>query len=431
MKNTRAMTVTALTALTVSLSGAIAPAASAAGDDGPVTKSSDAFAGSRAAKSVDTKATFDRIVQKLPADWQARRDAARTKLNIDESPVERALRSKLAKAAAAGKGTPNVIDPTQYQCGPTKLDAYVDSILAGTDAGNLQLLSMLGALDAPTYDAILFGTAKGAGYQLLPAYKTSLTSTFGTAQRFWDVRLNDVQLMAMHGQMVVDENRLAATVQYMYGVGAADAKDIARDMISMVRSDPALKNGKNPIFTLNAFAFSGKGDPDPVIRKQKDKMVFGDGILAALKAIGLNQVGPKAVLGHEMAHHVQYEDALFDNTDLTGPEATRRTELMADSFGTYFVTHKKGLAMTPKQILQTEESFYDVGDCAFDNDGHHGTPNQRRAAAAWGAAVVAYSDYPNRVLPSMSLATKFDKVLPELVKPDAPTSIEAYRSAAK
>ncbi|WP_265445541.1 hypothetical protein [Flexivirga meconopsidis] len=431
MKNTRVYAFTALTALTVSLSGAIAPSAHGATDDGPVTKSSDAFAGSRAAKTVDTKKIYDRIVQKLPADWQSRRDAARAKLKIDESPVERALRSKLAKAAAAGKASANVIDPTQYDCGPTKLDAYVDSILANVDAGNLQLLSMLGALDAPTYDAILFGTSNGAGYQLLPAYQDSLTSTFGTAQRFWDVRLNDVQLMAMHGEMVVDENRLASTVQYMYGVGAADATDIARDIITMVKSDNALRNGKNPIFTLNAFAFTGKGDPDPVIRKQKDKMVFGDGILAALKALGLNQVGPKAVLGHEMAHHVQYEDGLFDNTDLTGPEATRRTELMADSFSTYFVTHKKGLAMNPKQVLQTEESFYDVGDCSFDNAGHHGTPNQRKAASAWGAAVVAYSDNPYRVLPSMRLATKFDKVLPELVKPDAPTSIEAYRAAAK
>lgn len=61
-------------------------------------------------------------------------------------------------------------------------------------------------------------------------------------------------------------------------------------------------------------------------------------------------------------------------------------------------------------------------------DGHHGTPNQRRAASAWGAATVACSNAPNKVMPSLKLAAKFDKVLPELVKPDAPNSIEAYRT---
>ena len=35
----------------------------------------------------------------------------------------------------------------------------------------------------------------------------------------------------------------------------------------------------------------------------------------------------------EFGHHVQFEDGLF-NSPLTGAEATRRTELMADAFGT-------------------------------------------------------------------------------------------------
>lgn len=436
MKTTRALAFTTLAALTVSLSGTAVTSAHAAttgsGENSSrsMTQATDSFAKSKAAKTVDTKAIYDRIVKKLPADWQKRRDAARTKLNIDSSPIDQALRSKLKRAAAASNATGKVINPDDYDCGPTKLDTYVDSILANVDSGNLFLLSLLGGLDIPTYDAILFGKPKGADYQLLPAYKTSLTTTFTAAQNFWDVQLNNVQLMAMHGDVMTDENRVAATVEYMYGVGPADATDIARDIISIVKSDPGLKNGKNPLFTLNAFAFTGEGDPDPVIRKLKDKMVFGDGILKALKALGLNKVGPKAVLGHEMAHHVQYEDDLFDS-DLTGAEATRRTELMADAFGTYFVTHKKGLGFNPNQVLQTQQSFYDVGDCSFDSDGHHGTPNQRRAASAWGAAVVAYSNNPNKVLPSLKLDAKFEKALPQLVKPDAATSLKAYAAAAK
>lgn len=410
-----------MTVLTVSLSGAVTSSATATPKD-----SHHIIAGQ--SKTVDSKGLYERIVQKLPADWQARRDAARQRVGIEESPVATIVKSKLGKMAAASKGRSTMaIDPSDYQCGPTKLDGYVDQILEPVDTFNLLFIQLLGGLDVPTYDAILNGTPKGAGFELPTAYKDDLTSTFGTAQRFWDVRLDNVQLMAMHGGMLTDVNRVASVMQFMYGVGPADATDIAKDLVAMVQSDPALQNGDHPLFTLNAFAFSGEGDPDPVIRKLKDKMVFGDGILAALKSIGLNKVGPKAVLGHEMSHHVQYEDNLFDSP-LTGAEATRRTELMADAFGTYFATHKKGLSMKPVQILQVEESFYDVGDCSFDNPGHHGTPNQRKAASSWGAATVAYSNTPNKVMPSLKLAKKFDKVLPELVKPDAPTSISAYRN---
>ncbi|MGC4940496.1 hypothetical protein [Kribbella sp. DT2] len=74
-------------------------------------------------------------------------------------------------------------------------------------------------------------------------------------------------------------------------------------------------------------------------------------------------------------HHIQYEDGLFDST-LPAPEATRRTELMADSFSAYFLTH---------------------------------------------------------VLPSRVLAWLFEKQLPRLIVPDAPTDaavLDATKKAA-
>lgn len=424
----------AVAALSLTLAGALAggaaQAAPASGGDGGASAGTRAgvahYAGTPAAAKARSKDLVDDIVAHLPSDWQQRRDAARQRFDIDHSPAEDILNGKVQQAAAAT--TSSAIDPTQYQCAPTPLDGYVDSILADVDPNTLFALSYTGALDIPTYDALLFGTSKDADHQLLPAYKAPLTSTFGTAQRFWDVRLDDVQLLAMHGEMLTDLNRVARTVEYLYGVGPADATDIATDIVALVKSDKALQNGKNPIFTLNAFAFSGEGDPDPAIRRLPDKMIFGDGILAALKAIGLGGatgVGPKAVLGHEMAHHVQYEDNLFES-DLTGPEATRRTELMADAFGTYFVTHKKGLGLTPKQVLVAGQSFYDVGDCQFTSDGHHGTPNQRRAASAFGAAQVAYANDPNKVLPSLKLDRAFEKALPTIVAPDAATTPQAY-----
>ena len=435
MKKLHARALVPGAALVIALTGVSSGAIAAPQPDADLSQAGPSahtgkLADQQAKKDRANQKRYDRIVAKLPADWEQRRDALRERFGIEDSPARTVLESKLAYAQdKADRGVaPAAIDPTDYECGPTALDGYIDSILAEADTFNLLLLQLMGALDVPAYDAILSGSPKDDAYDLLPAYEQKLTATMGHTQRFWDVRLNDVQLVAMHGEMLTDVNRVASTIEYMYDVGPADAVAIAEDMIAMIKSDPALKKGKNPIFSLNAFAFTGDGDPDPVIRRLKDKVIFGDGILRALKAIGLNNVGGQSVLAHEMAHHVQFEDDLFDS-DLEGPEATRRTELMADGFGTYFLTHKKGEGFAPAKVLKVGKSFYAVGDCSFDSPGHHGTPNQRLAASSWGAAEVAYSENPNKVLPSLRLATKFEKILPQLLAPDAPVGLTAYKNA--
>lgn len=413
MKKQLTWSLTAVTALTLALGTTLpaqgattisATSASSTTATGPSAK----YLPAHAKVTAQDRATLDSLLAKLPADWEARRDAALAKADIEYSPAREVVDANVAE----------VINPDDYVCGPTQLDSYVDSILADVDSGDLFILSLFGVLDFPTYEAIYFGSPKDPGFALPAAYAPSLTSTFGYAQRFWDVKLDDIQLMAMHGQMTTDVARMTRMVTLFYGLEGQEAIDFAKELIAVVKGDPGLQNGRNPIFTLNAFAFSGKGETDPVVRRLKDKMVFGDGILAALKALNLNVVGPKAVLGHEMSHHVQYEDNLFES-DLTGPEATRRTELMADAFGSYFATHKKGLGLNASQILQVEQSFYDVGDCQFTSPGHHGTPNQRRAASSWGVAVAGTGDQL-KVLPSLRLDAKFEKVLPQLVASDAP-----------
>ncbi|MEO7058515.1 MAG: hypothetical protein ABI083_02225 [Lapillicoccus sp.] len=417
MKKTLTWSLTAVTALSLTLgatlpaSGATTSAAATSATSTLTTSNgpSGKYLAPQAKVTAKNRTTLDRLLAQLPADWEARRDRVLKGANIDTQPAREAADAKIAAA----------IDPGDYICGPTQLSGYIDSILADVDPGNLFILALFGVLDFPTYDAIFYGTPKGADYQIPAAYQSSLTSTFGYAQRFWDVKLNNVQLMEMHGAMVVDTSRMTRLVTLLYGLQGQEAIDFATELIGIVRSDPGLKKGNNPIFTLNAFAFSGKEETDPIFRKLPDKMVFGDGILAALKALGLNQVGPKAVLGHEMAHHVQFEDGLFESA-LTGPEATRRTELMADAFGSYFATHKKGLGLGAAQLLQVEQAFYDVGDCSFTSNGHHGTPNQRRAASSWGVAVAATAGTQLTVLPSLRLDAKFEKVLPQLVASDAP-----------
>lgn len=340
----------------------------------------------------------------LPADWQARRQASVARLGVEASAPREALE--------------RAIDPTQYQCSPTRLDAYVDGLVANIDYSNLFFLATTGALDLPTYDAILFGASGDARYALQRDYRNELTRSFRAAQSFWDTDGSDIQLMAMHGAVMRDEARMTRTLAFLYGAPESAVAGLASMIRQVVASDPGLQDGDNPLFTLNAFAFSAKGETDPVVAAIPDKLVFGDGILAALEAIGVGDVGPRAVLGHEYAHHVQYDKGLFASP-LTGPEATRRTELMADAFGTYFVTHKRGLALNTARVLQAEQSFYEVGDCSFTSAGHHGTPNQRLRASTWGSAVAADAQKQGQVLPSLTLDARFEATLPQFVAPDA------------
>jgi hypothetical protein len=374
--------------LTVAL-GLVAPATSAAGA-APVTS-----------------ATAATDIQQ-PANWQAVRDATAARFSLGTNPATEAV----------GR----LIDPADYSCGPTDLDAYVDQILSGLTRAQLVALATSGALDFPTYDALFFGTTGDPAYALPSDYRASLTNTFRDAQKFWDVQSSDIQLMAMHGGGVLrDPARLARLLTDVYGFSPAGAASYAASVVKLVASIPALQGGDNPIFTLNAFAFSGEGDPDPVVAALPDKLIFGDGILDALEYMNIADVGPRAVLGHEFGHHVQYEDHLFRevSTDAELPEATRRTELMADAFGSYFATHSRGLALNAKRVLQVEKSFYEVGDCSFDSPGHHGTPSQRLRASEWGVDLATSAQTQGHILPSMVVDARFEDALPGLVAPDA------------
>jgi hypothetical protein len=314
----------------------------------------------------------------------------------------------------------HAIDREAYQCQPTGLDAFVDSVINGLTPKELGfLIGHLEMLDIPTYDALLHGTRGDARYAVRSDYRQALTTTFGDVKRFWDVQSDDIQLMAMHGSMMSDADRVARVlkVDAIFGMTDTEAETSAAEIAQATKSG-MFDGGNNALFTLNAYAFTAEGDPDPLVQGLPDKLVFGDGILDALDYLGIGDVGSRAVMGHEFGHHVQYEDDLFA-TELTGPEATRRTELMADAFGTYFATHARGLALNTKRVLQAEQTSYAVGDCQFDSPGHHGTPNQRMRAATWAADLANAARPQGAILPSLNFAKQFDAKLPELVAPDA------------
>ncbi|MFB7570589.1 hypothetical protein [Streptomyces sp. NPDC056165] len=403
----KALSVAASMAVAATCAFGMALPAHAADTTGTTTVASRSLqsAVDTSAMAPQTKALVDRILAKLPADWESRVDAARAKYGLNESQW-----SEIRDSA---------INPGDYQCQRTELTTYANTLLNGVqDPFTLLILQLFGGFDFPTYDALVFGSeSKANTFGVNGEYTQKLTAEMKNLKRFWDIDSAGIELIPMHGADVYSSpERLARTLSVLYGGTAEDNLDLAELFIELVDSEPVLQGGANPIFTFNAFAYSEVDDPDPL--GISDRIIMGDGIIQGMTEVGLGDVAPRAIVGHEFGHHVQYQNNLFES-DLAGPEATRRTELMADAFGTYYLTHARGEALNAARLLKSEKSFYQVGDCSFSSSGHHGTPNQRLASSSWAAGVANDATNQGHVLPALKLDELFEAKLPDLVKPDA------------
>lgn len=359
-----------------------------------------------AIKGTALEGKFEEILAKLPASWRERQNRKIESADLGHSDWTEAILG--------------AINPDDYECDASAFNEWIDTEIGKFDFGTILILAFFGVLDYPTYDALLYQDESTQQYfGRHGEYNQPLIRGMKKLQNFWDIKSFDIQLLAMHGNMLQDRDRVARMVTFFLGEEGDAALELADTFIEILAADPVAEAGEHPIFTLNAFAFTAEGDPDPTVAGLPDKIVMGDGILEAIKEIGVDEVtAGKQILGHEFGHHVQYEENLFES-DLTGPEATRRTELMADAFGVYFLVHKRGYAANNKAYLTAQRLSYEIGDCSFDSNGHHGTPNQRLRATKWGYN--AYKDQANvqKIQLPRPFAAKFDKALPELVRPDA------------
>ncbi|MFC0682602.1 hypothetical protein ACFFGH_32640 [Lysobacter korlensis] len=343
----------------------------------------------------------------------ARADALRAQLP-QKSQAAAAL-DRIVGATQWSELADNALNPGDYACSGTALGQYLDAEIDKIDFGSLYILSVLGGLDLPSYDALVYGNSAATNtYGANGEFTLKLTHDFRDQKKFWDVNSSSFDMLPMHGADVFSSiERTERAAEILYGPGPT-ARAVAELLYTVVHSDPALQKGAHPLFTFNAFAFPGYaplGIPE--------RIVMGDGIMQGMQAVGLGENGPRAILAHEFGHQVQFKKNLFDSP-LTGAEATRRTELMADAFATYYLTHSRGLSLNAKRLLPSQKSFYEVGDCGFASDGHHGTPTQRLRSASWGASVADSAQKQGHIQPSLSLAARFDAALPELTRPDAP-----------
>ena len=318
-----------------------------------------------------------------------------------------------AKAALARAVAPS-------ECGTTLLDTYVDQLFADmTDEQFAFLVAHQDTLfNVPTYDALFFGISNDPDYAL-ESHAHQITNTFRDLRRFWSTKSDDIQLMAMHGDVLLDAERIAKTLTAMVATGELDPMTPAEIQAEAATVADFMQDqgdfSDNPLWTFNAFAFSGDGESDPFISALPDKLIMGDGIIDAYDAIGLGDVGIRVIMAHEFGHHVQYELGVFDTGPTDPAESTRRTELMADAMAAYYGTHKQGLALNKKRVADALLSFYSVGDCQFESPNHHGTPLQRERAADWGADLAAAAKPRSYILPPATFVELFDKALPQII----------------
>lgn len=307
-----------------------------------------------------------------------------------------------------------VIDPDDYQCGPTEFDAW--------EAENLDFTEKEGAfIEAnmapmfPVLEAVLLGDVEGTNsYGATGAYTKQVTQAWKKLRVFWDEDSTEVELVPMHGRVLADADRLGRLLVEME-IPQPDAREMAELMATVFDTAP-FDHGNHPFFSLNAFAMTGDmmGLPDT-----PDKIVMGDGILDVYGVLGMGAVAPQVILAHENVHHLQLDLGYYDDGIGTSPEATRRTELMADAGAAYSVSHPRGLSMQWNRIRHVLPVFYSIGDCGFDSSGHHGTPNQRLAAGRFGYDMQEQARPRGHVLPGATFLARVDAHLPVLTAPDA------------
>ncbi len=305
----------------------------------------------------------------------------------------------------------NALVPTPCDAN-TILYQWLDIDLADWSSDAFYYAFYSGIVDLPTYDALLFENSSANQYFGLEGeHSQQLTKSLKDLNRFWNIQSGGIVMVAMHGNMLQDREKVIRIYRVLTGNSLQAAESYADFVQLLLEVFPQYRNGNHPIFTFNAFALETFNFPPFGVIP--DKIVMGDGLMDAYTGLGFDDVAPQAILAHEFGHHIQIQLDLFPDED--SPEGTRRTELMADAYSAYYLSHSRGAAMQWKRVRQFLEVFYNIGDCAFTNNGHHGTPTQRMAAADWGYSVANDAQKQGHILTSQEFTALFEAQLPILV----------------
>ncbi|MDT8913171.1 hypothetical protein [Amycolatopsis sp. PS_44_ISF1] len=236
-------------------------------------------------------------------------------------------------------------------------------------------------------------------------YSPRAASTIAKLRGFWDIESWNVQLVAWKGTDLGSQAKMTQT----FALGLAPARVAAAAALAtkVLSEVPAMQGGRNPLITLNAYSA-------PAGSLGGKRVMLGDGLLDVVGQLGFDSVSVEAVIGHEYGHQLD-----FAHDNYPGNESG---EMGPDAYGGYFIAHAKGDAWDAR--AQQEVTYLDasIGDCYHS----HGTPDQRKAAGAWGEKQATSQGNPNRIIPSATMIAHFQKEYPKLVPPaTSPAAVAA------
>ncbi len=331
----------------------------------------------------------------------------------------------------------HVIDPEAYKCRQaTRVGNWFNSQLNQIPLAVLRTLILdLGAPDVSLVEGFVFEPAGTQEFGYTGEFNDVMQSTQASVKGFWNFFSPDVKLGTMKGAPVLTNVPLVTFIyeNFFTDVDAnghpipvthANAVLYATQLHDLVVNTRALNGGDHPLFSFNAFAIPAIPGFIP------DKIVMGDGVLEGYAAAGLGNIAalaPQAVYAHEFGHHIQFKNGYIDedipgqNKETSDAELTRYTELMADAYSGYYLAHQNLGKTTKQQIRDAERAFFNLGDCAFDDPGHHGTPNQREASVDFGIETAARDG--GAILTQQQFHDLFVAKYPELIAPDRPQAL--------
>lgn len=200
-----------------------------------------------------------------------------------------AQRLGLDEAPASTAAILKALDPEDYACSPnTPLTDWVAATI--TDWTPLDKIFALGATlsNLPGYGSMI-ATPANSPYGLDGEFTTAVTHTFRDVKQFWDIQSGDIRIKPMHSAIMADRTTLYQVFRTIYNRSDVDSTYFA-NLYASWAEQPKFRN--HPLLSLNAYAFSGVGDPNPALAALPDQIVMGDGILQAYQAIGLGDVAP-------------------------------------------------------------------------------------------------------------------------------------------
>lgn len=205
-------------------------------------------------------------------------------------------------------------------------------------------------------------------------YTNYVVNRTRSLEKFWDMP-NEVVVRGQHNNTLDNKDKIIQILTFWYGFPQFLAENYADYFVDYVNPTSTFLI-ETPLLSFDGFAIALGG-----LLGQGDLIVIGDGLVELMSETGVeDKIVWSGILAHEWAHQIQF------NNPTWYPEGTitRTTELEADFFASYYMTHKRGATYNWKRVQDFLDLFFNIGDCYFDDPGHHGTPSQRMEASKLG-----------------------------------------------